>query len=112
MKSPGPSRPMSGRPATCLHVEGRLPIGREARRASASAASRAWAEWGGALTRIARSASSAPLLALRIYLFSRSYRTHELNPIPGPDKKQSRWVDTVPLMRSAYTWAFLFSDTP
>ena len=43
--SPGPSRPMGGRPATCLHVEGRLPIGREARSASASAASRALAGW-------------------------------------------------------------------
>ena len=46
--SPGPSRPMVGRPATCLHVEGRPPIGREARSASASAASRAWAAWVGA----------------------------------------------------------------
>jgi len=60
MLSPGPSRPVGGRPATCLHVEGRPPIGREARRASASVASRAWAEWGGALTRLARSAASAP----------------------------------------------------
>jgi len=69
MESPGPSRPMGGRPATCLHVEGRLPIGREARRASASAASRAWAESVGALTRSARSASSAPLCFLCVYSF-------------------------------------------
>jgi hypothetical protein len=68
--SPGPSRPMGGRPATCLHLEGRLPIGREARRASASAASRARAGCGGALPREARSASSAPLLPLRICLFA------------------------------------------
>jgi hypothetical protein len=36
-------------------------------------------------------------------LFSRSYRTHELDPIPELDKERSGWVDTVPLIRSAYT---------
>ena len=87
--SPGPSRPMGGRPATCLHVEGRLPIGREARRASARAASRAWAGWVGALPREARSASSAPLLPLRIYFFSRGYRTQELGPAQDVKRKSS-----------------------
>jgi len=84
MLSPGPSRPMGGRPATCLHVEGRLPIGREARRASASAASRAWTEWGGALTRIARSASSAPLCFLCVYGFLAAV-TEPTNWTPSQD---------------------------